>query len=58
MTRRTYGWVAGFIGAGIGTWLWRRMMAEMEPHPVALFNDRGTVIFANAPKPSETELAL
>lgn len=60
MNRRTYGWIAGVIGAGVGTWLWRRMMADMESaarvseQPV---KERGTVIFANTPKPSETEFA-
>ena len=60
MNRRTYGWIAGVIGAGVGTWLWRRMMASRENsarRPEQPFRERGTVIFANTPKPSETEFA-
>jgi SAM-dependent methyltransferase len=60
VNRRTYGWVAGVIGAGVGTWLWRRMMAQLENgyrSQEQPFSERGTVIFANTPKPSETEFA-
>jgi hypothetical protein len=61
VNRRTYGWVAGVIGAGVGTWLWRRMMAQVENgnrRDDQPSRDRGTVIFANTPKPSESEFAL
>ena len=60
MNRRTYGLIAGIIGAAAGTWVWRQMTAQMENQRLAdlPFTERGTVIFANTPKPSETEFAL
>jgi uncharacterized membrane protein len=61
VNRRTYGLVAGIIGAVAGTWLWRQMIAQRDNssgQPDLPFSERGTVIFANTPKPSETEFAL
>jgi hypothetical protein len=57
VSNRTYGWVAGLIGAGFGAWWFRRMRTSSFP-TVETFSDKGTVIFDNTPKPSEGEFAL
>jgi hypothetical protein len=54
MNRRAYGLIAGLIGAGVAGWLWRKKMGgRMQP-----VRDRGTVIFDNTPRASESDVPL
>jgi hypothetical protein len=49
VSKRTYGIVAGVIGAAVGAWWWRRQRASASVAPA---NDRGTTIFRNTPAPT------
>ena len=48
MSRRTYGILAGLIGAG--AWLWSRNRGSSAA--MAAVRERGTVIFHNTPEPT------
>lgn len=45
MTRKTYGFLAGLVGAGLGAWWWlaRRVVSSLRRDP------SGTVIYDNSP---------
>src|SRR4051794_27516685 len=59
VNRRTYGWIIGFVGASLGAWWWRQMFSGQQLASAGgAFGERGTVIFDNAPRPSETDLTL
>ena len=58
MNRKTYGLIVGFVGASLGAWWWRQMLADAQAEQPAAFNERGTVIFDNTPRPSGTDLTL
>jgi hypothetical protein len=49
VNKRTYGILAGVIGAAVGAWWWRRQRADAAIEPAT---DRGTTIFHNTPEPT------
>jgi hypothetical protein len=52
LSRKTYGFIAGLIAAGVSAWWWRnRIATALSPYEA----ERGTVIFDNTPQASSPD---